>query len=120
MQDNQKYSLDKVAEHNISPEILYIAPATITRFQNSYRIIAPTCQQQFVLSKCMFSVTIVECSRMRHTCMTKTASHMTCVSLWKGLDLHENPKKIKMTSCDENFDVPIEFDVNYNQISMMA
>ena len=33
MQDNRMYSLDKVAECNISPENLYIAPATITLYQ---------------------------------------------------------------------------------------
>ena len=33
MQDNQMYPLNKVAECNISPEKLYIAPATITLYQ---------------------------------------------------------------------------------------
>ena len=33
MQDNRMYSLKKVAECNISPENLYIAPATITLCQ---------------------------------------------------------------------------------------
>ena len=37
MQENRMYSLNKVAECNISPEILYIAPATITFYQKIYR-----------------------------------------------------------------------------------
>ena len=56
MQDNRMYSLNKVAECNISPENLHIAPATITRS--------------------MYFDTIVECFRIRHTCMTKIASLM--------------------------------------------
>ena len=35
MQDNRMYSLNKVAECNISPEILYIAPATITLYRKN-------------------------------------------------------------------------------------
>ena len=46
MQDNRMYSLNKVAECNISPENLYIAPATITLYQKN---IEQTCQQQGVL-----------------------------------------------------------------------
>ena len=37
MQDNRMYSLNKVTECNISPENLYIAPATITLYQKLYR-----------------------------------------------------------------------------------
>ena len=37
MQDNRVYSLNKVAEGKISPENLYIAPATITLYQKNYR-----------------------------------------------------------------------------------
>ena len=37
MQDNRMYSLNKVAEYKISPEKLYIAPATITLYQKNYR-----------------------------------------------------------------------------------
>ena len=36
MQDNRMYSLNKVAECKISPENLYIAPATITPYQKNY------------------------------------------------------------------------------------
>ena len=73
-QDNRLYSLNKVVECKISPENLYIAPATITLYQ---KIIEPTCQQQCVLSRSMYFDTIVECFRIRHTCMTKIASLMT-------------------------------------------
>ena len=38
MQNNRMYLLNKVAECNISPESLYIAPATITLYQKNYRI----------------------------------------------------------------------------------
>ena len=37
MQDNRMYSLKKVAERKISPENLYIAPATFTLYQKNYR-----------------------------------------------------------------------------------
>ena len=37
MQDNRMYSLNKVAECNISPENLFIAPATITLYQKNYQ-----------------------------------------------------------------------------------
>ena len=37
MQDNRMYSLNKVAECNISPENLYLGPATITLYQKIYR-----------------------------------------------------------------------------------
>ena len=37
MQDNRMYSLIKVADCKISPENLYIAPATITLYQKNYR-----------------------------------------------------------------------------------
>ena len=70
------YSLNEVAEWKISPEKLYIAPATFTFYQKNCRT-EQTCQQQCVLSRCMFSDTIVECFRMRHKCMIKIASDMT-------------------------------------------
>ena len=75
LQDNRMYSLNKVAECKISPENLYIAPATITLYQK--KLIAPTCQQQCLLSRSMYFDTIVECFRIRRTCMTKIASLMT-------------------------------------------
>ena len=37
LQDNRIYSLNKVAECNISPENLYVAPATPTLYQKNYR-----------------------------------------------------------------------------------
>ena len=37
MQDNRMYSLNKLVDCNISPEKLYIAPATITLYQKIYR-----------------------------------------------------------------------------------
>ena len=49
MDDNRTYSLIKAAECKISPEKLYIAAATITLYQK--KLIAPTCQQQYVLLK---------------------------------------------------------------------
>ena len=57
MQDNRMYSVNKVAECKISPGNLYIAPAFIALYQ---KVIAPTCQQQCVLSRCMSSDTFVE------------------------------------------------------------
>ena len=74
MQDNRMYSLNKVAECKISPENLYIAPATVTLYQKKF--IEETCQQQCVLSRSMYFDTIVECFRIRRTCMTKIASLM--------------------------------------------
>ena len=57
MQDKRLYSLNKVAECNISTENLYIAPATITLYQKNFE---QACQQQCVLSSSMFSDTLVE------------------------------------------------------------
>ena len=74
MQDNRMYSLNKVAECNISPENLYTAPATIRLYEKIYRT---GLQQQCVLSRSVFFDKIVECFRIRHTCMIKIASLMT-------------------------------------------
>ena len=74
VQDNRMYSLNKVAESKISPENLYIARLLSHSIK---KIIEPTYQQHCVLSRSMYSDTIVECFHIRHTCMTKIASLMT-------------------------------------------
>ena len=50
MQDNRTYSLNKVAECKISPENLYVAPATLILYQKSYRT-------HLSATKCSHSVT---------------------------------------------------------------
>ena len=74
-QDNRMYSLNERAECKISPENTYIAPATITLYQKNYRtdLSATMCS----VNVHVFRYNCVECSRIRHTCMTKIASHMT-------------------------------------------
>ena len=73
MQNNRMYSLNEIAGCKISPENLYIAPATITLYQKNYRtdLSATMCSV-----KVHYSDTTVECFRIRHTCMIKIVSLM--------------------------------------------
>ena len=108
MQDNRMYSLNKVAECKISPENLFIAPATITIYQKIYRT---------DLSAKMCSVKVhvfrYKCGMFSHTSYVHDQNSITydmivtsgkCRLAWKS-------KKLKIAAFDENFDVPIEFDV---------
>ena len=108
MQDNRIYSPNKVPECKTSPENLYISSATITLYQQSYRI---------DLSATMFSVKV---HVFRHTCglfsHTSYVHDQNCITYEmivtpKTCKLESNSKNIKTTSFDEYFDVPIEFDV---------
>ena len=74
MQDNRMYSLNKVAECKISHENFISLRLLL---HSTRKIIEQTCQQQCVLSRSMYFDTIVECFRIRRTCMTKIASLMT-------------------------------------------
>ena len=73
MQDNRMYSLNKVNDERFHLKICISVRLPLLSTRN----IAPTCQEQCVLSRSMLSDTIVECSLVRHTCMTKIASLMT-------------------------------------------
>ena len=75
MQDNRMYSLNKLADARFHLKIC-ISLLRIIHF-NQKKIIKQTCQQQCVLSRSMFSDTIVQCFRIRHRCMTKIVSLMT-------------------------------------------
>ena len=108
MQDNRMYSLNKVAEYNISPENLYIAPATTTLYQRNYRT---------DLSATMHSVKAhvfrYNCGMFSHTSYMHDQNSITydiIVTPQMCRLASKSKKKIKITAFDENFDVPIEFD----------
>ena len=107
MQDNRIYSLNKVAECKISPENLYIAPATITLYQKNYRT---------GLSATMCSVKVhvfrYNCGMLSHTSYVHDQNSITydMIVTPEMCRLTSKSKKIKITAFDENFDVPIEFD----------
>ena len=107
MQDNRMYSVSKVAQLKLSPENLYIVPATITLYQKNYRT---------DLSATLCSVKVhvfrYNCGIFSHTSYVHDQNSITydlivtpemCRFAWKA-------RKIKITAFDENFDVPIEFD----------
>ena len=108
MQDNRMYSLNEAAECNISPEKLYIAPATITLYQKNYRT---------DLSATMCSVKVhvfrYNCGMFSHTSYVRDQNSITydMIVTPEISRFASKPKKIKITAFDENFDVPIEFDV---------
>ena len=105
MQENWRYSLNKVDECKVSPEILYTAPATFTLYQKSYR----TDLRQHVLSRCMFSDTTLECSLIHHTCLSKIASFSTLLSHRKCVDWHRNPKKSNLHHLMKILMLPLSF-----------
>ena len=107
------YSLSKVAECNISPENLYIAPATITLYQKNYRT---------DLSATMCSVKVqYNCGMFSHTSYVHDQNSITydMIVTSEMCRLASKSKKIRITAFDENFHVPIEFDVktqsNFNE-----
>ena len=106
MQDNRKYSLNKVVECKISPENLYIAPATFTLYQKNYRT---------DLSATMCSVKVhvfrYNCGMFSHTSYVHDQNSITydLTVTPQMCRLASKSKKIKITAFDENFDVPIEF-----------
>ena len=107
MQDNRMYSLNKVVECNISPENLYIAPATITLYQKNYRT---------DLSATMCSVKVhvfrYNCGIFPHTSYVhdQNSSSYDMIITSEMCRLASKSKKIKILTVDETFDVPIEFD----------
>ena len=106
MQNNRMYSLNQVAECKISPENLYIAPATITLYQKNYRT---------DLSATMCSVKVhvfrYNCGMFSHTSYVHDQNSITydMIVTPEMCRLASKSKKIKITAF-ENFDVPIEFD----------
>ena len=107
VQDNRMYSLNKVAECKISPENLYVIPATITLYQKNYRT-------DLSATKC--SVKVHEfrynCGMFSHTSYVHDQNIITydMIDTPERCRLASKSKKIKITAFDENFDVPIEFD----------
>ena len=114
MQDNRMYLLNKAAECKISPENLYIAPATITHDQKNYRT---------DLSATMYSVKVhvfpYNYGMFLHTSYVHHQNSITydMIVTPEMCTLASKSTKIKITAFDENFDVPIEFDA---KTSMMA
>ena len=108
MQDNCMYSLNKVAECNISPENLYIARATITLYQKNYRT---------DLSATMCSVKVhvfrYNCGMFSHASYLHDQNSIIydMIVTPEMCRLASKAKKMKTTAFDENFHVLIEFDV---------
>ena len=102
------YSLNKVAEYKISPENLYIAPATITLYQKNYR----TDQSA---TMCSFKVHVLRHNfgMFSHTSYVHERNSITSdmIATHEICRLASQSKKIKITATEENFDVPIDFDV---------
>ena len=107
------YSLNKVAEIKISPENLYIAPATITLYQKFYRT---------DLSATMCSVKVhvfrYNCGMFSHTSYVHDQKSITYYMIFtpEMCTLALKSIKIKILAFDENFDVPIEFDTKTQSI----
>ena len=106
VQDNRNYSLNKVVKCEISPENLYIAPATITLYQKNYRT---------DLSATMCSVKVHvfrhNCGKFSHTSYVHDQNSIT-YDMIVALELYRlasKAKEIIITAFDEKFDVPIEF-----------
>ena len=103
------YSSNKVAEFKISAESLHVAQATITLYQTNY------CTY---LSALMCSVTVhafqYNCGMLSHTSYVHDQNSLIydMIVILEMCRLASNSKKIKMTSFDEIFGVPIDFDVN--------
>ena len=100
MQDNRMYSLNKVAECNISPENLYIAPATITLYQKNYST---------DLSATMCSVKVYvfryNCGMFLHTSYVHDQSSITYdrIVTPEVCRLATTSKKMKITAFDDKF-----------------
>ena len=106
-QDNRMYSLNKVVECKISPKNLYIAPATITLYQENYRTDLST-------TMCSVKVHVFRYNygMFSHTSYVHDQNSITydMIVIPEMCRLASKSKKIKITAFDENFDVPIEFD----------
>ena len=108
MQDNRIYSLNKTPECKISTGNLYTTQATITLYQKNYRTDLPA-------TMCSVKVHLFryKCGIFSHTSylhdQNRITSDMNVTA--EMCRLASKSKKIKITSFDDNFDVPIEFDV---------
>ena len=107
MQDIRMYSLNKVAESNISPENLNIAPATFTLYQKNYRtdLSAPMCSVKVHVFR-------YNCGMFSHTPYVHDQNSITydMIVTPEMCKLASKTQKITIPAFDEKFDVPIEFD----------
>ena len=118
MQDNRINSLNKVAECKISPEKLYIAPATITLYQKNYRT---------DLSATMCSVKVhvfqYNCGLFSHTSYVHDQKIIT-YDMIVTPEMCRLPSKSKKKSKSQHLMKILMFPLNliqrHNQISMMA
>ena len=118
MQDNRMYSLNTVAECKISPENLYIAPATITLYQTTYRT---------DLSATMCSVKVhvfrYNCGMFSHTSYVHDQNSITydMIVTPEMCRLASNSKKkSKSQHLMKILMFPLNLMYRHNQISMMA
>ena len=118
MQDNRMYSLNKVAECNISTENLYIAPATVTLYQKNYRT---------DLSATMCSVKVHEfrynCGMFSHTSYVHDQNYIT-YDMIVTPEMCRLASKTKKKSKSQHLMKILMFLLNliqrHNKISMMA
>ena len=107
MQDNRMYSLNKVAECKITPENLYVTPATITLYQKNYRtdLAATMCSVKAHVFR-------YNCGMFSHSSYVHTQNSITYDLIVTPEMCRQASKtnKIKISSFSENFDAPIEFD----------
>ena len=107
MQDNRMYSLNKVAECKITPENLYVTPATITLYQKNYRtdLAATMCSVKAHVFR-------YNCGKFSHSSYVHTQNSITYDLIVTPEMCRQASKtnKIKISSFSENFDAPIEFD----------
>ena len=118
MQDIRMYSPNKVAECNISPENLYIAPATITLYLKNYRT---------DLSATMRSVKVhvfrYNCGMFSHTSYVRDQNSIT-YDMIVTPEMFRLASKSKKKSKSQHLMKILTFLLNliqrHNRISMMA
>ena len=116
MQDNRMYLLNKVAECKISPENLYIAPATITLYQKNYRtdLSATMCSGKVHVFR-------YNCGMFSHTSYVHDQNSIT----YDLIVTHEmcrltSKSKKKSQHLMKVLTFPLNLIQRHNQISMMA
>ena len=118
MQDNRMYSLNKVAECNISPKNLYIAAATITLYQKNYRT-------DLSATMCSFKVHVFRynCGMFSHTSYVHDQNSITYDMIVRP-EMCRLASKSKKKSKSQHLMKILMFPLNliqkHNQISMMA
>ena len=107
MQDSRMYSLNRVAVCKIAPDNLYVAPATITLYQKSYRttLSATVCSVKVRMIR--FNCGLFSHSSIVHDQNMITYELIVTPEMCKAAFTSGN---LKVTLFEENFDVPVAFN----------